>query len=350
MKANRKLPPHIIQWFKERGITEGILEVAGIDYERNKIVIPIVDSKGDLLFNKYRRDPRVFSGPKYQYDKGGTEKLYGLHFIDRSDKVIICEGELDVLLLAARGFSAVSTTGGAGSFKPEWVNDLLGKEVFICYDNDEAGIKGAFKVQELIPWAKIVWLTDFVKDGGDITDYFNSGETPANLRGLMIKALRYKIPKKITGSSKADIKRQIAEYRNYIDEVIMPEARKLRGDMKSDKHLQFYIELWLQRIREAEALLKRGLRVTPQDTTKLLEAKTRPISDYIDFNRRGFAKCIWHPENTPSMYYYSQTNKVKCFGCDKMGDVLDVVQQIKNCSLPEAIKFINEEDDNTTME
>lgn len=69
-------------------------------------------------------------------------------------------------------------------------------------------------------------------------------------------------------------------------------------------------------------------------------AKLVPISGFVDFNRAGFACCIWHNENTPSMKYYPQSNRVKCYGCDKSGDVLDVVMQIRSCDLKEALRLL----------
>lgn len=71
----------------------------------------------------------------------------------------------------------------------------------------------------------------------------------------------------------------------------------------------------------------------------LATAKTTPISNYIKFNRAGFANCIWHNEKTPSMKYYEENNMVHCFGCGKSGDVLDVIMEMRGVTLPEAIKI-----------
>jgi len=68
--------------------------------------------------------------------------------------------------------------------------------------------------------------------------------------------------------------------------------------------------------------------------------KDRPISDFLDFNRAGFACCIWHNEKTPSMKYYPKEGRVWCFGCQKGGDVIDVVMEINKLSFKEALSFI----------
>jgi len=42
----------------------------------------------------------------------------------RDTPIIFCEGELDALLAYQHGFTSVTGTGGAGTFKPEWISSL----------------------------------------------------------------------------------------------------------------------------------------------------------------------------------------------------------------------------------
>lgn len=70
------------------------------------------------------------------------------------------------------------------------------------------------------------------------------------------------------------------------------------------------------------------------------EVKIIPITNFIEFNRAGFAPCIWHEEKTPSMKYYSRTNTVYCFGCAEGGDVVDVFMKLQGVSFNEAIKML----------
>jgi hypothetical protein len=69
-------------------------------------------------------------------------------------------------------------------------------------------------------------------------------------------------------------------------------------------------------------------------------AKQVPITDYIDFNRLGFAKCIWHNEKTGSLKYYPKDNHVHCHGCHKTGDTIDVVMELYKVSFKEALRMI----------
>jgi len=67
----------------------------------------------------------------------------------------------------------VTSTGGARSFKKEWTEEFQAiPEVYICFDNDEAGRKGALRVGRLITHSKIITLPGGVGQGGDVTDFF----------------------------------------------------------------------------------------------------------------------------------------------------------------------------------
>ena len=77
------------------------------------------------------------------------------------------------MVLEANGFKAVTSTAGARAFKKEWAKEFENvPEVYICFDNDEAGKAGALRVGRLIPHAKIVDLPEEVGQGGDVTDFF----------------------------------------------------------------------------------------------------------------------------------------------------------------------------------
>jgi hypothetical protein len=64
-------------------------------------------------------------------------------------------------------------------------------------------------------------------------------------------------------------------------------------------------------------------------------AREYPISRIITVNNRGFAKCLWHEEDTPSMY--TKGNYVHCFGCGKSGDSIDVYRELNGCGFKEAV-------------
>lgn len=93
-------------------------------------------------------------------------------------RIVICEGELDRLALLSKGIAAVTSTHGAMTFKDEWAKKVIGKyqKIYVCFDTDEAGRKGAERVAKMVENGKnkvfIITLPGEVGEGGDITDYF----------------------------------------------------------------------------------------------------------------------------------------------------------------------------------
>jgi hypothetical protein len=73
---------------------------------------------------------------------------------------------------------------------------------------------------------------------------------------------------------------------------------------------------------------------------KLIRARAVPIPNFIKINHAGFASCLWHNEDTPSMKYYPKNNKVHCFGCGAGGDVVDVVGKIYGLDFKQALAYI----------
>lgn len=80
-----------------------------------------------------------------------------------------------------------------------------------------------------------------------------------------------------------------------------------------------------------------------KDALNIEMAKVRPITDYLDFNKAGFAKCLWHGngmEKTGSLKYYDKTNSVYCFSCQEHHDVIDVVMKLHGISFKDAVYYL----------
>lgn len=337
------------QWFNERLISDAVLDRYGVAWNETikEIVIPIRDGKGNLLFNKYRRNPFSKEGPKYKYDQGSTSELFPLEEFSNSDsRIILCEGELDALCLISSGYRAVSSTGGSGSFKEEWVPLFSNKEVYICYDNDEAGIKGALNVQYKIPWAKIIQVP---KSYGvkDITDYLKKHYTSWGVGfdkfdALIAQARQWHVPGRLS-----QIPSDKKEMKAIVDALIkggnelLDQEREMRTNFIDTALVEKLREHYGNCLAEARRALKYFDKPKVEQGNRIISAKQMPIDAYIRFNRNGFANCIWHTEKTPSMFYYKKQNRVKCFGgCGQIGDTIDVVMQLNGCGLKEALNTI----------
>jgi 5S rRNA maturation endonuclease (ribonuclease M5) len=173
---HQELPQRIREWLNDRGIRDEVIDRHFLGWNGRAITIPIFDKDGSFSFFKFRRDPEDINPDtsKYWYKAGSSAELYGWENIrNKRSPIVICEGELDLLVLESNGIPAVTGTGGAGTFKEEWAEQLRAiREIYICLDNDDAGRKGAENIAKLIPHARVIVLPDEVGEEGDITDFF----------------------------------------------------------------------------------------------------------------------------------------------------------------------------------
>ena len=113
------------------------------------------------------------------------------------DRLLITEGELDLLTLLSQGYEHVVAVPGAGIKKSLWVgliDSVAPKSIYIILDNDPPGIEGARKLAEKIGLnkAKVVTLPPFTdaegNAGKDINDWFRFGKTKEELEELVNSA------------------------------------------------------------------------------------------------------------------------------------------------------------------
>lgn len=152
----------------ERGFAVDTLNEFEIGYDRitSRITIPVRAPSGDLIGFKARAwwpDPPV----KYLVlgDAENGQEIYGFPRLAVSQAVfgisripqegqvrlILCEGELNAMMLTQYGYSAVSLAGG--SHVSEQQAQLLrwhADEIVIWFDDDKAGHEGAAEAIELL--------------------------------------------------------------------------------------------------------------------------------------------------------------------------------------------------------
>lgn len=138
------------EWLNSRGIVDETVTVFKIAEQvrdgKTYAVFPYLRD-GELVNVKYRnveekRDMR---------QEGGAEPcLFGWHLIDpKCRSVAITEGEIDAMTLHQSGVPALSVNAGAGNhqwIESDWQRLERFSEIFVCFDDDEAGKKGAAEV------------------------------------------------------------------------------------------------------------------------------------------------------------------------------------------------------------
>ena len=126
------------------------------DLYRNRVIFPIIDTSGNIVaFGGRVMDD---STPKYLNSSDTpvfkkSRHLFALNYARKNcaERMILCEGYMDVIALHAAGFeSAVATLGTAITSEQARIFAKYTKKVVICYDSDKAGQAAASKAMRLL--------------------------------------------------------------------------------------------------------------------------------------------------------------------------------------------------------
>ena len=345
------LPSNILDWLRARGLHDAIIAANGIGWNGNEIVIPILDVEGKFLFNKYRRDPFVQSdAPKYRYEFGSTAQLFGAHLVSATNNAIVSQGEREAMRLQSAGYVAVCSTGGAGTFKDEWLPMLAGHDLYVCYDNDEAGMKGGAKLLTKMN-AKLVIVPERVNGTTvkDVTDYLKAG---GSFPVLLEEAQAYPFLSEALPELRT-IKQmhEVAKKFKYHLEMLQVKERNLKSAGRAHAHLDAVRALLLgaldnldREVRKIRYLKEPTVtgdgRITEGDIER---AKQVPMDTLYQGQLRRIGNkmtglCPFHDEGTGSFTIYVDVNNWHCFGCNGGRDAIDFVMKKENLKFLEAVK------------
>lgn len=179
----------------KRGLTRKTIERYGLGWDGYRYTIPVYDQEGELV-NVRRYDPtsKDAKDKMISWSRGtGARRLYGIDALDEFETVVLVEGEMDTLIGRQYGLPTLTHTGGSSAWDSTWNPLFEGKKVFICYDCDTAGRRGARKVQgQLTGVAAEVYLITLPlrNDGDDLTNYFvDNDRSAAEFYTLMKEAM-----------------------------------------------------------------------------------------------------------------------------------------------------------------
>lgn len=169
---------------KKRGRPK-LTEVAHYDYADPET--------GEVKLQVVRYEPKTFKQRRpdgrggWSWSVPATERiLFNLPAVVQNAGKAVCvvEGEKDVLALAKIGIVATCNPGGAGKWQSNYTDALMGRDVLILPDNDEAGEKHAEVVaRSLYGRAKAVRIIRLpgLPPKGDVSDWIDAGGTRDDL-------------------------------------------------------------------------------------------------------------------------------------------------------------------------
>ena len=174
-------------WLADRGLIDHTIRGWHLGYNpedqklhglwlQRGILIPCFSPDWLIWYLKVRRPVPHVPGPKYMQVKGaGRGALFGLSHLSDRQTLVLCEGELDAILLRqeAGELVDVAATGSAMTRPaPQFLAHLAGASRWlVALDQDKAGDAGA------------VWWDDFSRrvrrvrplQGNDLTEFYQAG-------------------------------------------------------------------------------------------------------------------------------------------------------------------------------
>lgn len=162
-----------IQYLADRGITLDTVMKYRLGYKGDGICYPVFIY--GLLCDVRTYMPH--ETPKMRSRKGASPLLFPFDdWLQDERPTLLVGGENDCLLGRQIGFNALTVTGGEGVFPKIFLHVFRGKQVYMCYDCDEAGKTGAEKIAFLLTEAGAeVYMVDLglpgTKEDKDLTDF-----------------------------------------------------------------------------------------------------------------------------------------------------------------------------------
>jgi DNA primase catalytic core len=175
---------------RERLTRLGIMRDTGHEHLRGRIVFPVHTDQG-LIGTVYGR--AIDDGGKHDrhlFLPGPQGGLFNPAAL-RSAEVILCEGIIDALTFWCAGFKHV-TTGYSAKALPEEMLDAIIKAkvqvVYIAFDRDEAGDKGAAEVAAQLMAHGIECRRVLFPHGQDANEYALKVTPPEKSLGVLLNA------------------------------------------------------------------------------------------------------------------------------------------------------------------
>ncbi len=176
-------PASLAKALEKRGLTEAGIKAGVVkrdamglhDAFRARVMFPIRDAQGKVIAFGGRvldaRMPKYLNSPESSaYSK--TRTLYGLHearqAVASQDRVIIVEGYFDVIALWQAGFrETVASCGTSLTVEQLRLLSRYTKNVFACFDGDNAGRKASLRALEIFLQAGLLGRGIFIPGGFD---------------------------------------------------------------------------------------------------------------------------------------------------------------------------------------
>ena len=226
----------LIEHMKKLGYSESELVDFGlavikdkkyIDKFRNRVMFPIIDVRGNVIgFGGRVMDdskPKYLNSPETAaFNK--RQNLFALNFAKnhKSNTLILAEGYMDVISLHQAGVgNVVATLGTALTEEQARIIARYAKNVILCYDTDEAGVKATMRAIEIFSKTdcrvKVLSLTGAKDPDEYIKQHGGGGEAFIEAAKKAVPATMFRIN---ALKRQYDIDNNIDDKINFISEAV----------------------------------------------------------------------------------------------------------------------------------
>ncbi|MBR2874935.1 MAG: DNA primase [Clostridia bacterium] len=291
----------VIRYLKGKGYTEEEMVEAGVagtkdgkvyDAYANRVIIPIIDSFGQVVaFGGRTLESKAQAKYKNTSDTIAFNKrkvLYGLNLVKKQklkenvDSLILVEGYMDAIAVYDAGFkNVVASMGTALTKEQAKLMHYVCDKVYVCYDGDSAGMKGAILAQNVLEEegvnAKIVLLRDKL-DPDEVIRRFGVNEYQKALdNALDSTAFKFKIL-----ADRFDIK-DAAQKKKYLENALRVITTLKTEAEKEEwlKNTSHYTKISVDALKKDMAKLEKGEQVMEdvleEKDSKKFDALTKAI-------------------------------------------------------------------------
>lgn len=168
----------VLQKLYDLRISQEVIETVKLGYVTNCLAIPVFKNGSLVNMARYNIN-KLPDRPKNEYNKNANSGDIIPFDIWKNDSrnTVVCEGEKDMLVARSQGFNAITLTGGSqASLQNDYLEYFKGRVVYICYDNDDSGRKGAMRRYKELSQVCDVYITDISSvcsiNKEDVADFF----------------------------------------------------------------------------------------------------------------------------------------------------------------------------------
>lgn len=277
--------------------------------DRIKVYLPKIDGVQEKYF-----------GFKDQH----TNDIFGLEQVLKLDQTIdrlfICAGEKDTLVLHSHRFPSISFQSENTHPTKDQIKHIssLAKEIFIVYDPDDAGRKAASSLVSVTGWT----IIQLPNEGEDITDFFQKNKTQ-DFEILIAKGITDSLKSAEVKSQEVytifhqteDYLRRKYDFRYNTVSLDIEVSRKNEKDFKQLNENNLYVELNKSGIKvgmdKLICILKSNF--VPLFNPVVSYFETLPNWDQID--HIGNLALHLHAEQPTQLYHQFKKWLVRCVKC-----------------------------------